>query len=136
MFCPHCGAQLPDGTAFCTSCGQPTAQQPSPDQQAFQQQPYQQQPYQQQPYQPVYPQPKQSNGMGITGFVLALLALLLCWVPVLNWILWILGLIFSIIGMFKKPKGLAIAGLIISLIGLIVDIVLIIYVSNAASSLY
>ena len=48
VFCPHCGAQLPDGTAFCTSCGKPTAQQ-APDQQAFQQQPYQQQPYQQQP---------------------------------------------------------------------------------------
>ena len=56
MFCPHCGTQLPDGTAFCTSCGQPTAQQPSPDQQAFQQQPYQQQPYQQQPYQQPYQQ--------------------------------------------------------------------------------
>ena len=103
------------------------------------QQPGYQQPYQQQPYQqPVYVQQpaKQSNGMGITGFVLALLALLLCWVPVLNWILWILGLIFSIIGMFKKPKGLAIAGLIISLLGLIVDIILIAYVTSAASSLY
>ena len=57
---------------------------------------------------------KQGNGMGVAGFVLALLGLLLCWVPILNWILWILGLVFSIIGMFKPKKGLAIAGLVIS----------------------
>ena len=53
-------------------------------------------------------------GMGVAGFVLALLGLILCWVPNLNWILWILGLVFSIIGMFKPKKGLAIAGLVIS----------------------
>ena len=64
------------------------------------------------------------NSLGIAGFVLALLGLIFCWVPVLNWILWILGLIFSIIGMFKRPKGLAIAGLVISCIGLIVDILI------------
>ena len=23
MFCPHCGAQLPDGLAFCGNCGSP-----------------------------------------------------------------------------------------------------------------
>ncbi len=66
----------------------------------------------------------QKNGLGVAGFVLALLGLIFCWVPVLNWILWILGLIFSIIGMFKRPKGLAIAGLVISCIGLIVDILI------------
>ena len=41
------------------------------------------------------PVPK-SNGMGTAGFVLALLALFLGWVPVVGWILWVLGLIFSI----------------------------------------
>lgn len=39
------------------------------------------------------PVPK-SNGMGTAGFVLALLALFLGWVPVVGWILWVLGLIF------------------------------------------
>ena len=61
-----------------------------------------------------------SNGSGVAGFVLALLGLIFSWIPVLNWILWILGLIFSIIGVTKKPKGLAIAGLIISFIAIIV----------------
>ena len=60
------------------------------------------------------------NGMGTAGFVLALLAFVFCWVPVLDFILWFLGAPFSFIGVFKKPKGLAIAGLVISFIGIIV----------------
>jgi hypothetical protein len=62
---------------------------------------------------------QESNGLGTGGFVLALLALFLCWVPVLGWILWALGLILSFVGVFKQPKGLAIAGLVLSLLGLI-----------------
>ena len=62
---------------------------------------------------------KKSNGIGTAGFVLALIAIFLGWVPVLGWILWLLGLIFSFVGVFKTPKGLAIAGLVISLIGII-----------------
>ncbi|MDR3266878.1 MAG: hypothetical protein LBT24_04825 [Tannerella sp.] len=63
-----------------------------------------------------------SNGIGTAGFVLAIIALFLGWIPALGWILWVLGLLLSFAGMFKKPKGLAIAGLIISLIGLILII--------------
>ena len=83
------------------------------------------------------PQPvvKQSNGMGVTGFVLALVALILCWVPVLDWILWILGLVFSIIGVFKKPKGLAIAGLAISLACIILIIIIVSAATSAVSSM-
>lgn len=62
---------------------------------------------------------RKSNGLGTAGFVLALLALLGCWIPVLNWILWLLEFIFSFIGIFKSPRGLAIAGLCISLVDLI-----------------
>lgn len=65
---------------------------------------------------------KKSNGLGTAGFVLALLGVILCWIPVLNWILWLLGLIFSFIGVFKKPKGLAITGLVLSFISIIVII--------------
>ena len=74
-----------------------------------------------------------SNGMGVAGFVLALLGLIFCWVPVLNWILWLLGLIFSIVGMCKKgaPRGLAITGLVLSCIGLIVIIILLTAVGAA-----
>ncbi len=61
-----------------------------------------------------------NNGIGIAGFVLSILALVLSCVPFLNFILWILGLIFSIIGLSKEPKGFATAGLVISLLGLII----------------
>ena len=66
----------------------------------------------------------QKNGMGTAGFVLALVGLIFSWVPVLGWILWILGLIFSIIGVLRKPKGLAIAGLVISCLYLIVVVII------------
>lgn len=32
MFCPKCGAQVPDGSPFCASCGAPLAQQQQPQQ--------------------------------------------------------------------------------------------------------
>jgi hypothetical protein len=73
----------------------------------------------------------QKNGLGVAGFVLALLGVIFCWVPVLGWILWVLGLIFSIIGMFRRPKGLAIAGLVLSCIDLIVLIILAAFVGAA-----
>jgi hypothetical protein len=66
---------------------------------------------------------KQSNGLGTAGFVLALIALFLGWIPFLGWVIWLLGLIFSFVGVFNTPKGLAIAGLVISLIGIILLIV-------------
>ena len=64
-------------------------------------------------------QTRQSNGIGTAGFVLAIIALFFGWVPVLGWIVWLLGLILSFAGVFKEPRGLAIAGLVISLIGII-----------------
>ena len=36
-----------------------------------------------------------SNGIGTAGFVLALIAVFLGWVPVLGWIIWLLGLVLS-----------------------------------------
>jgi cytochrome c-type biogenesis protein CcmE len=60
-----------------------------------------------------------SNGIGTAGFVLSLIALLLGWTPIVGWIIWFLGLFFSFLGVFKNPRGLAIAGLVISSIGLI-----------------
>ncbi len=59
---------------------------------------------------------RRTNGLGAAGFVLALIGFLLCWTPVLGWVIWLLGLLFSFIGLFKSPRGLAIAGFIISLV--------------------
>ena len=64
-------------------------------------------------------QERKGNGLGTAGFVLALIAVFLGWIPILGWIIWFLGLILSFAGIFKSPRGLAIAGLVLSLIDLI-----------------
>ena len=67
----------------------------------------------------------QRNGIGTAGFVLALLGAFLSWVPFAGWILWILGAILSVVGLFRTPRGMAIAGTVISFFNLIVLIVLV-----------
>ena len=57
-------------------------------------------------------QQSQSNGLGIAGFVISLISLL-C----LGGLASPLSLIMCAFGMRKEPKGLAIAGLILSIIG-------------------
>lgn len=52
-----------------------------------------------------------SNGMGIAGFICSLVGLLGC--PLLSPV----GLIFSFIGIFREPRGLAIAGLVLGAVG-------------------
>jgi len=74
----------------------------------------------------------QSNGIGTAGFVLALIALFLSWIPGVGWVMWFLGLILSFIGMFKSPKGLAITGFIVSLI----DLIVLIFVIGAIVSMF
>ena len=74
---------------------------------------------------------KESNGMATAGFVLALLTVFFGWIPFVGWATWLLGLIFRAVGLCKANKigvgrGLAIAGLIISLIGIVFLIVLVI----------
>jgi hypothetical protein len=76
---------------------------------------------------------KKSNGAGIAGFVLALTTIFLGWVPGLGWVLWVLGLIFSFVGVFKQPRGLAIAGLVISLFGLIMLTVILSALASTAA---
>ena len=53
-----------------------------------------------------------TNGIGLAGFVIALIALVTggCLSP--------LGLVLSFIGLFKRPRGFAVAGLIISIVGM------------------
>ena len=68
--------------------------------------------------------PHRSNGLGTAGFVLALLGLIFFLIPILDLLLWFLGALFSFIGVFKAPRGLAIAGLVISFIAFIVLVIL------------
>ena len=74
---------------------------------------------------------KNGNGLGVAGFVIALIAFIFSWAPGVNWVLWFLGFLFSLIAVFKKPRGLAIAGLIISFI----DVILIVAVIGAVAAI-
>lgn len=69
----------------------------------------------------------QRNGVGTAGFVLSITGLVLCWVPVLKWLLLIPSILLSLIGMTKSPRTLAVIGAIIS--GLIITVLMIIKVS-------
>jgi len=57
--------------------------------------------------------PKKENAVGLTGFIISLMGLFLCGIPSL------MGLGISAVGLKKEPRGLAIAGVILGLIGLI-----------------
>ncbi|MBD5225122.1 MAG: EscU/YscU/HrcU family type III secretion system export apparatus switch protein [Bacteroidales bacterium] len=94
------------------------------------------QPLQQQqvPYSPQgyygsqYPQRRQeSNGIGTAGFVLALVSFFGFWLPYVGGLTWLLGLIFSIIGVNRPPRGLAIAGLVISLVGFVFAVLAVLF---------
>ena len=62
---------------------------------------------------------RETNGIGTAGFVISIVAIFLGWIPFVGWIIWLLGLVFSFVGIFRNPKGLSIAGLVISLVGII-----------------
>ena len=81
-------------------------------------------------------EPKQRNGIGLTGFILSLVCLFTSWAPGLNLVMWILGLVFSAVGVFRKPKGFAIAGLIISMISILIIILLAAVIGELGSELF
>ena len=65
---------------------------------------------------------QQGNGMAVAGFVLALCSVVLFWFPFVSFLLWVLGIVFSAIGLKRANdhglpnRGLAIAGLVIALV--------------------
>lgn len=82
------------------------------------------------------------NGLGTTGFVLGLVGLVFSPIPfvgVVAWPLVILGLIFSAVGFARTRsgaatnKGLSIAGMVVSVVGLIVCIIWVAVIGKAAS---
>jgi hypothetical protein len=80
-----------------------------------------------------------SNGMAVAGLVMGILALVLCWVPFVNWTLAILGVIFGGVGLAKskrvgKGKGMAITGLTLSIVSIIASVVLYYMAVQAAKS--
>lgn len=138
MFCKYCGAQVLDMAQSCPHCGRLLRQgAPAPTQvvapavapapPAPVAQPYYggyapQPPMAGQPvsYQVVSPAPVQKNSAGTGGFICALIAMFLSWIPVVGWLLWLVGAVLSFVGLFGQPKGLAVAGFVISFLDLFI----------------
>lgn len=62
---------------------------------------------------------KRSNGFGKAGLALSILGVVFCWLPVFGWLFTPLAFLFSFIGIFRSPRGQAIAGIIISGVSLL-----------------
>ncbi|GLZ30562.1 hypothetical protein Lesp02_27510 [Lentzea sp. NBRC 105346] len=103
--------------------------------------------YQQPQYAPIHPPQQQpqppQNGMGVAALVLGLLGLLFSFIPLVGVVAWpmvILGLVFGIVGLGKANKGratnkgLAIAGIALSLCGLLVCIAWTVFFGAVASN--
>lgn len=147
--CPSCGAANRPGQAFCMSCGyrldqgyggiqqagapavRPPVQVQSgmPGYQAYQQ------PYGPQGVNVVqqYPAPS-SNGLCVAALVLGICGLFFMWVPFLGIALGILATIFGAVGIGSADKrgqpgkGMGIAGLVMGLVDLGLNIVFIVVV--------
>ncbi|MDR0659772.1 MAG: zinc-ribbon domain-containing protein [Prevotellaceae bacterium] len=128
--CKECGTQISEFAKLCPSCGVPIAisKNQATQEEKISRAPYRQTAEGQQQIVINQVAATPSNGIGTAGFVCALVALFIGWVPAFGWILWVVGLVLSFVGVFKAPKGLAIAGLAISFVGLIVMLIVIYYI--------
>ena len=82
--------------------------------------------------------PKPTNGVGIAGMVFGILSYIFCWVPVFGLILGLIGVILSGVGLSRKDRyrlnGFAIAGLILSIIAMVVGLIMTIVLLAAAAA--
>lgn len=94
-------------------------------------------------YQSPAPTPRPGNGLAIAGFVLGLLGLLFSFIPIVGVIAWpmvILGLVFGVVGVKKAisgnaaHKGLAIAAIALSAVGLLMCVLYAAVFTSAVST--
>lgn len=70
----------------------------------------------------VHPPSAQGNGLAVAGFVLAVIGIALCWVPIVNnisLVLAVVGVVLAAVGWFRvrrggAHRGLAIAGVVLA----------------------
>ena len=137
-YCPHCGGVIKKSDTFCNNCGasisvaqkpvQPTPTPIPPTQQVV---------YTQQPLAPatqvVVTPIRQSNGAAVASLVTAIIGFVLQFIPfvsIVSPVLLLVAFITGIIGVTRKhQRGMAIAGLIISLVDVAIFIVIMILFS-------
>ena len=83
------------------------------------------------------------NAIAPWALGVSIFAIVLCWVPLLNWILAIAGIVLGIIGIVKagkisvpkNGKGMSVAAVIISVVAIVLSIVLGMLVFKAAEGI-
>ncbi len=131
------GRPVDIGTPEGAFSGQPEQAEPQqnvyqqPAQQNVYQQPAQQNVYQQPAYNsvPQEPEKKSGNWMTITSLILSILSILCCCLDVFALILAIASIVLAIIALVqhKGNKGMAIASLIVGIIGFLIAVYLLVY---------
>lgn len=128
-FCGNCGAQLEDSTQYCPYCGSrfegETRQSGTQPQSAPQ---YTAQTQYTNPVASPSAAGRKTNGFAVAGFVLGLVSIVLTWCccfPITP----ILGIVFSAMALSQIPKtgedgkGIAVAGLVISILCIVLPLV-------------
>ncbi len=103
MYCKNCGTELKPDASFCKQCGQKIVMQRNESIFGI--------------------GDTTKNAKATTGLVLGIIGLIAWFIPVIGAPITIIGLIFSIRGLKSLKRGVAIAGIILSSIGLFVTIV-------------
>ena len=76
-----------------------------------------------------------TNGIGTAGFILAIIGLFFGWLPFLGFLIVLTGAILSLVGVFKAPRGMSIAGIIISAISLLIyTLITALFITAAAAA--
>lgn len=125
MRCENCGAELADGTRFCTSCGAEVSTNAAQETVVEQQQADYNQQYHQPPQQQYYPQPVMDPPLSVGQYIGILLLMI---IPVVN-------LLFLLIWAFgstnRNRKNFARAALIMAIIGIAITVILMIILGPA-----
>lgn len=88
-------------------------------------------------------QAPQKKGMAIAGMILGIGSIILFWLSWIALIIGIVGLVLSIIGLNKAKKdpanyggrGMAIAGIICSVIGILIVVIMLVFLATLFASL-
>ncbi len=136
-YCPKCGAQNADNEVNCVNCGEQLFVQQAAPQPPVYQQPVYQQPVYQQPYKRP---PVPGNGLGIASMVVGIVSLALFCTGWLAIICSIVGIALGAISINKAKQagmknGMAVAGLVCSIVSLGILLILVISGVSAVTSI-
>ena len=142
MFCVKCGKELEDGTKVCPECGTVLDSYASGDSTGdsynytYSDQGQNGSQYSYNGGQEPYQQPAKGNGNGfaIAGFVLSLVSILACCLYYVAIPCAVLAIIFSVLGRKSAYRGLAIAGIVIGIVGLAITLMLLAFAASLVNS--